>query len=390
MFFARFLPLVAIIAVTGILSGSNAYAKDCEYGATYVGPAPLPGLALQSIRATKIDTSVAVSAKLSDALLAKFKETVALTSATEASVSVYSQRHGFWSHDYSSKPALPKSERRFWLASIGKLATAVIIGQLMEEKQLLPNDTLERWFPDLPNASLITIEQLLTHTSGLKNFNQIESVIRKTGYKTPQSLLATVAAQRPDFCPGSDWYYSNTGYLVLALIAEQLDEQPYPEIIERRIAKPLGLSNFTVVQARDKLDSVVLPNDIDGREFIAEIAGIHGAGSIASSTDDVLKFLAAYLRGELINDTLLNDSLSTLYPLFSDVMGYGRGIMVSRVPDAEQPSIWVGHSGGSGNGKALIIFDLEREAYVAVALNTTSPAEAIANALLKVMGQHLQ
>jgi len=313
-------------------------------------------------------------------------------------VSFYSSKHGYWSQQYSQNSDA-EAKRLFWLASISKLATATIIGQLIEEKQLLPEDTIERWFPSVPNAELITIESLLTHTSGLRNFNQIESVIKDQNYQTPLALLAAASKHEPDFCPLTDWYYSNTGYLVLALIAEQLDEQPLSNIIEQRIGKPLGLSNFKVVGPNDPLESVVQPvpnadSKVDAKSsdknFISEIASIHGAGSLAASTDDALILLAAYLRGELISDSSVNDSFKTLYPLFSEAIGYGRGIMVTRVPDPEQPTTWVGHSGGSPRGAALVTFDLKREAYMSIALNTQAPVEAIANALFKVLDHPLQ
>lgn len=362
----------------------NTYGEErrlqCHFGAVYKGPSLLAPLFLEEVPAHKPNFENAVDTNLANLLDDTFKQTLALTSASKSSVVIHSHQYGTW--------AMGDSNRPFWLASIGKLATAIIIGQLIEEKQLLPGDTVERWLPDLKHGEFITIEHLLLHTSGIKSFDQIEAITSQRGFKATNLLIDLANEAGPDFCPGTDWNYSNTGYLILALIAEKLDEKPYHQIVEQRIAKPLGLSNFQVLTAKSKVDSLVIPDSKNRNEFIAEIAGIHGAGSIVADMQSSITFLAAYLRGELISDDAINDSLRHLHPLFEQHTGYGRGIMVTRVPDAERPSTWVGHSGGSEIGKALLVFDLQRQTYLAIALNAQAPAEAIANTLFKVLDSY--
>ncbi len=361
------------------LTPFSTYAQSCTFGAPFVGPAITESLNARSIYASKPDFSNPVSTPLAHALEKRFEETLQRTQASEASISLYSPEHGFWSNSRGNTA----QSKPFWLASIGKLATAIVITQLIEEKQLLPDDTIDRWFPEIPQSDLITIDQLLRHTSGLHNFNHIDSVRNQREYKSPAYLLEKSVDQGLDFCPGTDWNYSNTGYLVLARIAEKLDEKTYANIVQDRIASPLNLSSFKVISQDSDSNTIVTPVTTSAPEFRNDIAGIHGAGSIVSTTNDAITFLSAYLRGQLISDSNIADSLQRLYPVFSSNAHYGRGVMVIHVPDPDHPTVWVGHSGGAPDGKALLMFDLTRKTYLALALNVQAPAEAIANAVLK-------
>ncbi len=389
--------LISLMAVPlmAVHAGNEVDTKKtkCRVDMPYEGPETLQPLNFRDLKAVAIDMDRRVSESLAQHLQTSFAETVALTKATEASVSMYSARHGFWTHELSNSSAdseqigtvTSSSPRLFWLASVGKMATSVLIAQLMEEKQLLAEDTLDHWLPNVSHAPLISIEHLLTHTSGLKNFNQIEQVINNREYQPPQQLLEIANLHEPDFCPGSSWYYSNTGYIALAMIAEQLDQQNYADIVAQRISKSLGLKQFQVLRPNNSGIALVLPEGRERKQLVAEFAGIHGAGSIVASTPDAMRFLAALLRGDLISDASLDDALATLYPLLDVKIGYGRGLMVMRFADKQKQHTWVGHSGGSEHGRALLIFDIGSQTYVSLALNANAPAEAITNTLLKTL-----
>jgi len=385
---------VTLLVLALCTTSSSSIAKQCRFGLDYQGPKLAEPLDARQIRAAKIQSSNHVSAELALALQHSFNQAIGLTEATSASASVYSPNYGYWSHQFSDQSNTSQTgnandsalnSQSFWLASISKLAIATVIAQLIEEKQLLPEDSIERWLPNIPHAQLITIDQLLTHTSGLRDFKKIDGFVDNHAYHAPAELLQLAINQSPDFCPGTDWNYSNTGYLVLAMIAEQLDQQPLHRIIERRIARPLALSSFRVARKQDVDGSVVQPAIANDKRFITSIVEAHGAASIISNTDDALLFLSAYLRGDLISDSSVNDSLQTLYPLHSEFMAHGRGIMVTRAHDSQHTTTWVGHTGGSTQGQALLLYDLSSETYMAITLNTRAPIEVIARQLLSIL-----
>ena len=75
--------------------------------------------------------------------------------------------------------------------------------------------------------------------------------------------------------------------------------------------------------------------------------------------------------------------------MFGEPMHYGRGVMVMDVPDPEAPTTWLGHVGGSPNAKTVLMYDVNREAFIAVSLNAQGPAEALANVLMKTLDGYL-
>ncbi|MEO1101952.1 MAG: serine hydrolase domain-containing protein [Pseudomonadota bacterium] len=354
--------------------------RACEAGAAYAGPELRAPLANDAFPAAQLDLFQAVPARLASALEVEFTSLVAeQTDATRAAVALWEPGTGSWSASYGDGPS---DADAFWWASVGKMATATVILQLVEEDKLSLDQRLSVWLPDFPDAALITVDQLLTHTSGVFSFNEDPAQQEKTWPNSFDRLIETSARNGLDFCPGTNWHYSNTGYLMLSHIAEQVEGKSFAEIVDARIAQPLSLSSFAVIEADDAKSSMVPTGGPDAPDA-AELANIAGAGAIRSTPEDMLVFLSAYLNAELFSEQTRTLAFQALYPMFNDPMAYGRGVMTLDVPDPDRPTVWVGHVGGSPNGKAMAVYDVEREAYIAVVLNTQAPAEAIANTLLK-------
>jgi D-alanyl-D-alanine carboxypeptidase len=110
-----------------------------------------------------------------------------------------------------------------------------------------------------------------------------------------------------------------------------------------------------------------------------------GAGNIVASAEDMVVFLAAMLAGEIYPRHLLTNSLEPFYPMFDNGTYYGQGIMLYDIDQGEIAINWLGHSGGTPNTKAVVAFDLNRQVFVAVAVNADAPAEAIALRLVEVV-----
>lgn len=181
-----------------------------------------------------------------------------------------------------------------------------------------------------------------------------------------------------------NWLYSNTGYVMLALIAESVDQQSFAQIVEHRVASPLGLSTLRVLGPDIDPQSVVAPKGKPAGS-IAAFATIAGAGPVAGETPDMVALLGAWLDGRLIGEEARDRTLSALYPMFDSSASYGRGIMVIDVPDQEVATRWIGHLGGSPDAKAVLVYDTYRRTYVALALNTDANGEALALSILAAL-----
>ena len=132
----------------------------------------------------------------------------------------------------------------FRIGSITKQFTAIAILQLMEQGKLSLQDEITRFIPDYPTqGKKITVEHLLTHTSGIKSTTDMPtfwSMIRKD--MTPPELIDIFKNQPLEFDPGTNWKYCNSGYGLLGYIIEKVSKKTYPQYLEEAFFKPLGMT----------------------------------------------------------------------------------------------------------------------------------------------------
>ena len=138
------------------------------------------------------------------------------------------------------------ADARFRIASITKTFVATVILQLAGECRLDLDDTIAEWQPTVGDADVITVRELLQHTSGLPDYQStatFDDEFRSHPFKVwnHQDLVGLIAGQPPAFAPGTSWEYSNTNYLLLGLIAEAITGQPLERLVTDRIIGPLGL-----------------------------------------------------------------------------------------------------------------------------------------------------
>jgi len=357
--------------------------SDCPLKPTSISAQRLAQPNLGPLKPAPVKFGVPFSSAEIGRLNQSFAQTLPLTGATAASITIARAGGGSWSSTAGLSPDGPKS---FWWASVGKMVTATIILQMAEEGRVKLDQTIDRWFPDFPGADRITVDQLLTHTSGIYTYNYDRKFRHETGYHSPAQLIAIAAAHGPDFCPGTQWHYSNTGYVMLGNIAEQIDGTPLANIVKRRIARPLGLKSLRLL-TRDSTPAMIVPykGQTRANALVETVASGAGASGIVAEPGDMIRLLQSWIRGPLLSRKSRTHALADIFPMFGQDTGYGRGIMVMPVPDARFPTIWLGHLGGSPHSKAVLIFDLKRQTYVAAVLNTGGKGESLVNTLLKAL-----
>jgi len=147
----------------------------------------------------------------------------------------------------------------FRLASCTKQFTAMAVMLLVHDGKLRYEENLTEIFPGFPAyGRAVTVRHLLTHTSGLSDYETLMEQQQKAGGAAwsatkqihDEDVLALLAQQdHGDFAPGTSWAYSNSGYVVLGLIVAKVAGMPYAEFLQRRIFKPLKMSR-TVAYVR--------------------------------------------------------------------------------------------------------------------------------------------
>lgn len=366
-------------------------AKDRAFGQkNYKGPAKHPAPSMASLPfKTMYDFSRPLPTSLSDRLHTTVTELCQKRNFTGLTIALALPGKGFWQLD-TGFVSLPEHRRvdsttLFYWASVGKSVTATVTAQLVREKKFRYTDPLSRWYPAFPQADLITVDHLLTHTSGLYSFNADSTFHYATRHYTPDELLAISRAKADLFHPGEYWSYSNTGYLLLALIAEKTEGKPFAQIVQDRIAQPLGLHGLKILASEEVPADLALAHE-NGQTVPQRYSLPLGAGNLVAPSGDMLRFFAALLGGKLLPPADLRYLLRDLYPMFEKGQYYGRGLMLYDFADLDQSAnLWIGHSGGTGNYRSVVVYDLQSRALIAVAINENQPAEALAYKLLGIV-----
>jgi CubicO group peptidase (beta-lactamase class C family) len=166
-------------------------------------------------------------------------------------------RRGYGLRDLRSKERIDP-QTNFRLASVTKQFTAMAIMLLVHDRSLRYDDHLTDIFPDFPAyGKTITIRNLLNHTGGLRDYEELMEREAKHGGQTwsvehqiqDQEVLTLLKAQPNGlFPPGTRWQYSNSGYVVLGLIVAKVSGMPYREFLQQRIFSPLKMTNTLVYQ----------------------------------------------------------------------------------------------------------------------------------------------
>lgn len=138
-----------------------------------------------------------------------------------------------------------RDEAPYQIASISKQFTAAAILLLQRDGKLSLDDTVAKYVPGISGGDTITIRQLLSHTAGLQDYwPQDYSFKAMATPVTPQQIVDRWAKKPLDFAPGTQWQYSNTGYVVAGMIVEKVSGQPLLDFLQARVFKPLGITAY--------------------------------------------------------------------------------------------------------------------------------------------------
>lgn len=291
-------------------------------------------------------------------------------------------RRGFGLADRAREQA-NTPETVFRIGSVSKQFTAALVLRL-SERGLLDLDALagEYWMDCPPAWSEVTVRHLLGHSSGIPNVTDRDDYLELCLKPLrPAASLALILDRPLEFAPGTRWAYSNSGYLLLALIAETVGEQPFEALLEKQLFVPLELAHTGSEVRTGPVAGMALPYAQDAAGAIVPGAPIDmnfpaGGGGLHSTVDDLARWLSAIDRRELLRpsswDAMLTEGLDN----------YGLGVMVGEVGGEG-----IVHHGGSINGfESWVALFPERDLQVVVLSNLASESDERLNAQRVGMG----
>lgn len=317
---------------------------------------------------------------------------------------VYQRCFGF--RDIANR--LPNTDASaFALASISKQFTATAVLQLKEKGKLRLDDALIRYFPDFPFPD-ITIRHLLTHTSGLPEYELFDTLVQKEPGRifTNQDVIPALRVWHKGlaFKPGDNWSYSSMNYCLLALLVEKLSGETLQSYLTRRIFKPAGmrhtyLENLLIKTINpDRTLNYEYPTyyaprpvnvDSVGTEhkMIFNLGGFSGQGGLTSTTDDLLLFDNAFFAGKLISAADLEAALTPVKlndgktaevrSNFGDMgaSGYGLGWFILK-NTTKGKIVW--HDGGRPGVSTVHLHNLQNDQTVILLENMQADPHALA------------
>ncbi len=259
----------------------------------------------------------------------------------------------------------------FRIGSITKQFTAVAILQLMEQGKLSLQDSINKFIPDYPTyGNKITIEHLLTHTSGIKGYTNMKDFEKiMTLDLTPVELIDFFKNEPIEFAPGTKWNYSNSGYFLLGYIIEKVSGKTYPQYIEENFFKPLGMTHSLFGS-----DAKIVKNRASGYE--KDIIGIinapylnmnlpYSAGSIQSTVEDLFKWHQAVHAYKLVKKESLEKAFTKYKLTNGKETNYGYGWSFGDI----QGSPTIGHDGGINGFLTQSIYLPNEDVFVAIFTN---------------------
>jgi CubicO group peptidase (beta-lactamase class C family) len=261
----------------------------------------------------------------------------------------------------------------FRIGSITKQFTAIAILQLMEQGKLSLQDEITKFIPDYPTqAYKITIEHLLTHTSGIKSLTNVPEFGKyiKEDLK-PAEVLEKFKNQPMEFAPGTKFNYNNSGFFLLGYIIEKITGKTYQEYIEENFFKPLGMTNSLYGSDKKIIKNRAYGYQPDGDGFAnADYLSMllpYSAGSIMSTVEDLYKWNRALISYKLVKKETLEKAFTEYKLTNGKGTSYGYGWFLSKL----QGSPTIEHGGGINGYLTDAIYLPAEDVFVAVFSNST-------------------
>lgn len=266
-------------------------------------------------------------------------------------------------------------EMVFDIASVTKQFTAVAILQLVEQGKIFLQDSIQKYIPGYPSGGYtITIEHLLTHTSGIKDYLQMEMntpFIERWDF-SPKQFIDSFKNHPLEFKPGTRFSYSNSGYYLLGYIIGKVTGKTYQEYMQEQLFKPLEMSHTYFEK-----DGMVIPGRVYGYRtegttvknsdfWSASIK--YAAGGMCANVDDLLKWHKALYANKILKEETFKKAVTPYHLLDGTATRYGYGWYINTYNGIRS----VEHPGALPGFQARQIYYPDDQVFVVVLTNNGS------------------
>ena len=265
-----------------------------------------------------------------------------------------------------------KKEMIFRLGSVGKQFTAVAILQLVEAGRLSLLDSVQKFIKDYPSyGATVTIENLLSHTSGIKNYFEIniadeDSIINRY---TPKQVVDLFKNEPLLFVPGSRFQYSNSNYFLLGYIIEQVTGKNYKDYLQSNVLDKAELSSTHYIDpSRKDLQRATGYSRFNGKQEDAELESInltYAAGGLEGTVSDLFKWHEALYNKEIISESSLKKATTAFRLSDGSMSDYGYGWYLKKIDELQT----VEHSGSTDGFQTDVIYLPQENIFVATVFN---------------------
>ena len=272
------------------------------------------------------------------------------------------------------------AETVFRIGSITKQFSAAVVLQLAAEGKLKLSDPLSKYLPAFPNASAITVEQLLNHSSGIQSYTGIPGWMTPANTDkayTTEQLTAVFKDLPAPSKPGETFAYNNSGYILVGALIEAVTGKPWYEAVDERISKRLGLMTMryggeeatiaAMAKGYSRDDGAIVP----AQKIHMSVPA--AAGGLVGTPADLARWANALHHGKVVPAPFYEQMIAPSAISKASGRNYGFGLETGSVRNA--PSI--GHGGGIFGFSTASVYFPAGDLFVAVYANSDTPQTAV-------------
>ena len=229
----------------------------------------------------------------------------------------------------------------FRIGSVTKQFVAAGLLRLVEAGRVRLDDPLSNYLPDYPGGDRITLLQLLNHTAGVTNYTALPGYMEgamRQDMSTAQ-MIGLFSQAQPDFAPGENWAYSNSGYVLAGAVIEAVTGKPWHVYLDETFFRPLGMRHTGYGHDPRFADRQVHGYSYEEDRVVAtppiSMTQPHAAGALVSTVDDLLRWNRGLHEGRVLRGTTYRQMITPVGRAAAPGIRYGFGLYRDHVRSAE-------------------------------------------------------